>query len=60
MPERKEIESPTSEQIIDTLKQGAEIYTAVNEFLEKGLYDSKQFFGSDGRKHRGYVYMIKK
>ena len=43
-----------------TRSQFPEIYTAVNEFLEKGLYDSKQFFGSDGRKHRGYVYMIKK
>tara|TARA_B100001250_G_scaffold210806_1_gene180915 strand:- start:1510 stop:2367 length:858 start_codon:yes stop_codon:yes gene_type:complete len=43
-----------------TRSQFPEIYNAVNEFLEKGLYDSKIFFGSDGKKHRGYVYMIKK
>tara|TARA_B100001250_G_scaffold195503_1_gene167946 strand:+ start:3002 stop:3865 length:864 start_codon:yes stop_codon:yes gene_type:complete len=43
-----------------TRSQFPGIYNAVNEFLEKGLYDSKKFFGSDGRKHRGYVYMIKK
>ena len=43
-----------------TRAQFPEIYTAVNEFLEKGLYNRKVFFGSDGRKQRGYVYMIKK
>ena len=31
MPERQEIESPTSEQILQSLKEGAEIYTAITE-----------------------------
>jgi hypothetical protein len=36
------------------------IVKAIDEFLEKGLYNHKIFYGNDGTKKRGYVYMIKK
>ena len=46
MADKQEIESPTSEQIIESLKQGAEIYTAITEsfisdfiFYNKTLYE---------------------
>lgn len=43
-----------------TKSQFPEIFKAINEFIEKKTYDNKIFFGDDGIKKRGYVYMIKK
>lgn len=43
-----------------TKTQFPEICRAIDEFLLENLYDSKIFYGDDGTKKRGYVYMIKK
>jgi len=43
-----------------TLTQFPGICKAIDEFLGKDLYNYKVFYGNDGRKLRGYVYMIKK
>ena len=43
-----------------TLKQFPEICKAIDYFLSKYNYNSKIFYGDDGTKKRGYVYMIKK
>tara|TARA_Y100000389_G_scaffold175135_2_gene185677 strand:- start:1885 stop:2637 length:753 start_codon:yes stop_codon:yes gene_type:complete len=40
-----------------TEKQFPEIVRAINNFLENGKYESKIFYGDDGTKKRGYVYM---
>lgn len=40
-----------------TEKQFPEIVRAVNNFLENGKYESNIFYGNDGSKNRGYVYM---
>jgi len=42
-----------------TKKQFPEICKAIDEFLENNDYNSKIFYGNDGIKMRGYVYMIK-
>lgn len=42
-----------------TKTQYPEICKAVDDFLEKGTYKNKIFYGDDGTKKRGYVYMIK-
>jgi len=42
-----------------TLSQYPEICKAVNNFLDEKLYYSKIFYGNDGTKKRGYVYMKK-
>ena len=45
MTEKKEIESPTSEQIIQSLKDGAEIYTAVTEsFIADFIFYNKTLY----------------
>ena len=36
------------------------IIKAIDEFLENNLYDFKIFYGHDGSKNRGYVYMKRK
>lgn len=43
-----------------TKSQYPEICKAVDEFLNTYNYESKIFYGNDGTKKRGYVYMIKK
>jgi predicted O-methyltransferase YrrM len=43
-----------------TKTQFPEIVKAVDEFIEKGTYDYKIFYGDDGHKKRGYVYLSKK
>jgi len=43
-----------------TKEQFPEIVKAVDEFIKKGLYDYKIFYGEDGIKKRGYVYLKKK
>ena len=43
-----------------TITQFPGICKAIDEFLAKGKYDSKIFYGNDGKKNRGYVYMVKK
>tara|TARA_B110000977_G_scaffold184865_2_gene249057 strand:- start:51 stop:812 length:762 start_codon:yes stop_codon:yes gene_type:complete len=42
-----------------TKSQYPEIVKAVDTFTAKGKYDFKIFYGDDGTKKRGYVYMIK-
>ena len=42
-----------------TEKQFPQICKAINDFLSKKTYESKIFYGNDGRKKRGYVYMKK-
>lgn len=42
-----------------TITQYPSICKAIDEFLVKKLYDYKIFYGDDGTKKRGYVYMIK-
>ena len=42
-----------------TKTQCPEICKAVDEFLSQKLYDYKIFYGDDGTKKRGYVYMVK-
>ena len=45
MPDKQEIETPTSEQIIESLKQGAEIYTAITEsFISDFIFYNKNVF----------------
>ena len=43
-----------------TAKQFPEICKAIDTFLEKNTYEHKIFYGDDGTKKRGYVYMKKK
>lgn len=43
-----------------TIKQYPGICKAIDEFLETNEYESKIFYGNDGTKKRGYVYMKKK
>jgi hypothetical protein len=43
-----------------TTPQYTGIIKAIDEFLEEGLYEHKIFYGNDGTKNRGYVYMKKK
>lgn len=43
-----------------TKSQYPEICQAIDEFVGKGKYEYKIFYGNDGTKSRGYVYMIKK
>tara|TARA_Y100000991_G_C21970915_1_gene349409 strand:+ start:276 stop:1091 length:816 start_codon:yes stop_codon:yes gene_type:complete len=43
-----------------TITQFPGICKAIDEFLAKGKYDSKIFYGNDGTKKRGYVYMVRK
>ena len=43
-----------------TKSQFPEICKAIDEFLSKNKYNFKIFYGNDGIKKRGYVYMIKK
>ena len=43
-----------------TKTQFPEIVKAVDEFIKKGNYDYKIFYGDDGHKKRGYVYLSKK
>ncbi len=43
-----------------TINQYPEICKAVDDFLTNGKYENKIFFGDDGVKKRGYVYMRKK
>ena len=43
-----------------TITQFPEICKAIDEFVAKGKYEHKIFYGNDGTKKRGYVYMIKK
>ena len=43
-----------------TLEQFPEICQAVDYFLSKKKYNHKIYYGDDGTKKRGYVYMIKK
>ena len=42
-----------------TKTQCPQICQAIDEFLSEKLYDFKIFYGDDGTKKRGYVYMIK-
>lgn len=42
-----------------TITQFPEICKAIDEFLSIGEYKSKIFYGNDGTKERGYVYMVK-
>ena len=42
-----------------TKTQFPEICKAIDEFLSIGEYKSKFFYGNDGIKERGYVYMVK-
>jgi len=42
-----------------TEKQFPGIYKAINDFINEKQYKSKIFYGNDGTKKRGYVYMIK-
>ena len=42
-----------------TKTQFPEICKAIDEFVSEKLYDFKIFYGDDGTKKRGYVYMIK-
>ena len=42
-----------------TITQFPEICKAIDEFLSIGEYKSKIFYGNDGNKERGYVYMVK-
>ena len=43
-----------------TITQFPLLCKAIDEFLLKKLYDYKIFYGDDGTKKRGYVYMVKK
>lgn len=43
-----------------TKKQYPGLCKAIDEFLEKGLYEYKIYYGDDGTKKRGYVYIKKK
>lgn len=43
-----------------TITQFPEICKAINNFLNSNKYEYKIFYGNDGTKKRGYVYMIKK
>ena len=43
-----------------TKEQFPGIVQAIDEFIEFGLYDYKIFYGDDGIKKRGYVYLKKK
>ena len=43
-----------------TKEQFPGIVQAIDEFIEKGLYNYKIFYGDDGIKKRGYVYLKKK
>ena len=43
-----------------TIKQYPEICKAIDEFLARGLYDHKVYYGEDGVKRRGYVYMVRR
>lgn len=43
-----------------TEEQYPEIVKAINEFSKLGRYHCKKFYGNDGIKSRGYVYMIRK
>jgi len=40
-----------------TINQFPEICKAIDEFLKRGLYNHTIYFGEDGVKKRGYVYM---
>lgn len=42
-----------------TISQYPEICKAIDDFLLNGKYENKIFFGDDGVKKRGYVYMRK-
>ena len=42
-----------------TREQFPQICKAIDEFLSKRTYNYKIFYGNDGTKKRGYVYMIK-
>ena len=43
-----------------TLNQFPEICQAIDNFLKSGKYEYQIFYGDDGTKKRGYVYMKKK
>ena len=43
-----------------TLEQFPELFNAINDFLKNNIYEHKIFYGDDGTKKRGYVYMKKK
>lgn len=43
-----------------TIKQFPGICKAINAFLSENEYNSQIFYGNDGKKKRGYVYMIKR
>ena len=45
--------------MITLFRQFPEICKAIDEFLSIGEYKSKIFYGNDGIKERGYVYMVK-
>lgn len=42
-----------------TITQYPELCRAINEFIDKGKYSHKIFYGNDGVKKRGYVYLKK-
>lgn len=42
-----------------TIEQYPSICKAIDDFLKKNTYTHTIFYGSDGIKHRGYVYMTK-
>lgn len=43
-----------------TAEQYPEIVKAIDEFTQENLYQMKIFYGNDGLKSRGYVYLVRK
>jgi len=43
-----------------TLEQFPEIVKAIDNFVKNDLYNMKTFYGNDGNKSRGYVYLVRK